>query len=85
MENMMPKVVELRQRYAHLLSIHFGDTIEILILLRPFRYPMLNIQVDGGLSPATIQSAATAGANMIVAGSSVFKGEPKEVIAKLRR
>ena len=33
----------------------------------------INIQVDGGLSMDTIDTAAEAGANMIVAGSSVFK------------
>lgn len=49
------------------------------------RYTDLHIQVDGGLSPITIQSAATAGANKIVAGSAVFKGDPKEAIALLRR
>lgn len=47
--------------------------------------PELNIQVDGGLAPDTIDAAATAGANMIVAGSSVFKGVPSEAIAILRR
>lgn len=47
--------------------------------------PELNIQVDGGLAPDTIDVAATAGANMIVAGSSVFKGVPAEAIATLRR
>jgi ribulose-phosphate 3-epimerase len=36
-------------------------------------YPELDIQVDGGLGPSTIDAAAKAGANMIVAGSSVFK------------
>jgi pentose-5-phosphate-3-epimerase len=41
--------------------------------------------VDGGLGPDTIDEAAKAGANMIVAGSSVFKGVPAEVIATLRR
>ena len=35
--------------------------------------PHLNIQVDGGLNPATTKQAAASGANMIVAGSSVFK------------
>lgn len=34
--------------------------------------PSLNIQVDGGLAPPTIQQAAAAGANVIVAGSAVF-------------
>jgi len=36
-------------------------------------HPSLDIQVDGGLGPATIDQAAAAGANLIVAGSSVFK------------
>ena len=36
-------------------------------------HPELDIQVDGGLGPATIDAAAAAGANLIVAGSSVFK------------
>eukprot|EP00301_Raphidiophrys_heterophryoidea_P025681 c8674_g1_i1.p1 GENE.c8674_g1_i1~~c8674_g1_i1.p1 ORF type:complete len:229 (-),score=57.30 c8674_g1_i1:452-1138(-) len=49
-------------------------------------YPTLDIEVDGGLGPDTIESAAKAGANMIVAGSSVFKNKEKssEVIAVLR-
>eukprot|EP01112_Ceratiomyxa_fruticulosa_P019058 TRINITY_DN617_c0_g1_i3.p1 TRINITY_DN617_c0_g1~~TRINITY_DN617_c0_g1_i3.p1 ORF type:complete len:224 (+),score=39.35 TRINITY_DN617_c0_g1_i3:207-878(+) len=50
MEDMMPKVSELRARY-----------------------PNLNIQVDGGLDPKTIDRAAKAGANIIVAGSALFK------------
>ncbi|RYH14792.1 hypothetical protein EON65_32980 [archaeon] len=47
--------------------------------------PKLNIEVDGGLGPDTIDLATAAGANMIVAGSSIFKGEPREVIEVLRR
>jgi ribulose-phosphate 3-epimerase len=43
-------------------------------------------QVDGGLGPSTIDVAAEAGANMIVAGSSVFSSaKPAEVIAMMRR
>ena len=34
--------------------------------------PAMDIQVDGGLSGSTIGMAAEAGANVIVAGSSVF-------------
>jgi len=49
------------------------------------RLPTMDIQVDGGLGLDTIDDAARAGANMIVAGSSVFKGEPKDVIAALRK
>jgi ribulose-phosphate 3-epimerase len=49
------------------------------------RLPSMNIEVDGGLGPSTIEAAATAGANMIVAGSAVFKGDPAQVMAGLRR
>lgn len=49
------------------------------------RYPNLNIEVDGGLGPGTIDQAADAGANVIVAGSAVFGAkDPAEVIALLR-
>lgn len=49
------------------------------------RYPDLNIEVDGGLGLGTIDQAADAGANVIVAGSAVFGAQdPGEVIAKLR-
>lgn len=49
------------------------------------KYPELNIEVDGGLSGGTIDQAADAGANVIVAGSAVFgAADPAEVIAKLR-
>lgn len=50
-------------------------------------YPALDIQVDGGLSAATIDEAAKAGANSIVAGSAVFKpGQDARVpITQMRR
>ena len=49
------------------------------------RYPELNIEVDGGLSEKTVDTAADAGANVIVAGSAVFGArDPADVIAKLR-
>lgn len=50
------------------------------------KYPELNIEVDGGLGPATIDQAADAGANVIVAGSAVFGAkDPAEAIAALRK
>lgn len=49
------------------------------------RYPNLNIEVDGGLGLGTIDQAADAGANVIVAGSAVFGADdPADVISKLR-
>ena len=49
------------------------------------KYPELDIQVDGGLGPNTIDQAASAGANVIVAGTAVFKAKDANgVISKLR-
>lgn len=49
------------------------------------KFPTLDIEVDGGLGPSTIDAAAKAGANMIVAGSSVFKADdPAAVILQMR-
>jgi len=49
------------------------------------RYPDLNIEVDGGLSEGTVDQAAEAGANVIVAGSAVFGAkDPADVISKLK-
>lgn len=42
------------------------------------RYPGLNIQVDGGLSPSNVDVAAAAGANVIVAGTSVFRAPSRK-------
>lgn len=48
-------------------------------------YPTLNIEVDGGVGPATINECAQAGANMIVSGTAVVKSEnPTQVIIDLR-
>ncbi|KJZ78366.1 hypothetical protein HIM_02404 [Hirsutella minnesotensis 3608] len=50
------------------------------------KYPNLNIEVDGGLGPSTIDQAADAGANVIVAGSAVFGAkDPADAIAALRK
>ncbi|KAL2529117.1 Aldolase-type TIM barrel family protein [Forsythia ovata] len=50
------------------------------------KYPSLDIEVDGGLGPSTINMAASAGANCIVAGSSVFgASDPAQVITLLRK
>ena len=45
-----------------------------------------DIEVDGGLKPATIDMAAKAGANMIVSGSGIFKAENMALnISTMRR
>eukprot|EP00239_Pterosperma_sp_CCMP1384_P007214 CAMPEP_0197848988 /NCGR_PEP_ID=MMETSP1438-20131217/10580_1 /TAXON_ID=1461541 /ORGANISM="Pterosperma sp., Strain CCMP1384" /LENGTH=221 /DNA_ID=CAMNT_0043461477 /DNA_START=10 /DNA_END=675 /DNA_ORIENTATION=- len=60
------------------------DTMPKVEVLRK-RYPDLDIQVDGGLGPKTIDAAAQAGANCIVAGSSIFgSSDPVETIKTLR-
>lgn len=49
------------------------------------RYPDLDIEVDGGIGPSTIQGAADAGSNVIVAGSATFTAkDPRSVITLLR-
>lgn len=42
------------------------------------------LQVDGGVTEQTIVTAASAGADTFVAGSSVFRGVPADNIASLR-
>ncbi|RPB23378.1 ribulose-phosphate 3-epimeras-like protein [Terfezia boudieri ATCC MYA-4762] len=49
------------------------------------KYPDLDIEVDGGVSLDTIDVAADAGANVIVAGTAVFGAQsPRDAIVKLR-
>lgn len=49
------------------------------------KFPDLNIQVDGGLSPSTIDTAGEAGANVIVAASAIFGSDDRKgVIDALR-
>lgn len=47
------------------------------------RYPELYIEVDGGLSEGTIDQAAEAGANVIVAGSAVFGAKDPAGVIKI--
>ncbi|MAS12209.1 MAG: ribulose-phosphate 3-epimerase [Nitratireductor sp.] len=42
----------------------------------------IDIEIDGGVSPANAGELTAAGANVLVAGSAVFKGEGEEAYAK---
>lgn len=50
------------------------------------RFPNVNIQVDGGIDVSNIYDCSNAGANIFVAGSSIFnhKNGPKLAIYELR-
>lgn len=48
-------------------------------------FPDLDIEVDGGVGPSTIDVVAEAGANMIVSGTAITgAADPSQVIALLR-
>jgi len=50
------------------------------------KYPNLDIEVDGGVKPKTIDMAAKAGANLIVSGSGVYKAaDMAKSIATMQR
>ncbi len=49
------------------------------------RYPHLKIEVDGGLGESNIETAAAAGANVIVAGTSVFRAKDRQAAVNKMR
>ncbi|KAJ6641149.1 Ribulose-phosphate 3-epimerase, partial [Pseudolycoriella hygida] len=62
-----------------------GDMMPKVKWLRE-NYPSLDIEVDGGVGPDTIQACANAGANMIVSGSAIIRAnDQKEVISLLKK
>ena len=85
MENMMPKVAELRAKYPEKdievpIPARILNTIHHAPVYTPSICNMQTVrdspdasQVDGGIGPGNIDTVAKAGANWIVAGSSVFK------------
>ena len=49
------------------------------------KYPLLDIEVDGGVGPTTVEHCAAAGANMIVSGTAVVRSDkPGEVMESMR-
>lgn len=60
---------------------------EMMLKVKALRtaYPHLNIQVDGGLSEKTIEVAASAGANVIVAGTAIFRAVDRKVATEALR
>jgi len=48
-------------------------------------FPTLNISVDGGLSPSTVDAAAIAGANVIVSASAIFGSKDRGGVIKVLR
>lgn len=49
------------------------------------RFPQINISIDGGIDLETVKPAAAHGANLFVAGTSLFKApDMKEAIAQMR-
>ncbi|CAM9114399.1 unnamed protein product [Ectocarpus fasciculatus] len=62
-----------------------GDMCEKIRHVRRM-HPAMPIQVDGGIGLDNIEVVAAAGANMIVAGSSIFKAvDPAETMASMKR
>ncbi len=45
----------------------------------------IEISVDGGVSPETAPEVVEAGADVLVAGSAIFSGDPAENVIKLRK
>ncbi|XP_049841061.1 ribulose-phosphate 3-epimerase [Schistocerca gregaria] len=61
-----------------------SDMMEKVRWLRE-NYPGLDIEVDGGVGPSTIQQCAEAGANMIVSGTAITSApDPKDIISTMR-
>jgi len=49
------------------------------------RFPNIDIEVDGGVNPKTVDSCADAGSNVIVAGTAIFGAEhPEQIIATFK-
>jgi ribulose-phosphate 3-epimerase len=90
-ESVYPYVPDLDQVLVMTVEPGFGGQAfmaECMPKVRALRerFPDLDIQVDGGLTLDTVDQAAAAGANVIVAGTAIFAADdPGAVIQGLRR
>ena len=58
-----------------------ADVVVLVVI-----FGVVDIEVDGGVGPGTIDTCAIAGANMIVSGTAVVKSEdPRAVMDNLRQ
>ena len=59
---------------------------EVLSKIRNIRekFPDIDIEVDGGINLDNVRDVISNGANMIVAGSSIFNSDPKYIISKMK-
>jgi ribulose-phosphate 3-epimerase len=61
------------------------DKIKELAMLKKTMNPNLLIAVDGGINAETGQACKEAGANVLIAGSYIFKADnPKKAMDSLR-
>ena len=68
--------------------VHDPETIEKVRELRNYANENginVDIQVDGGITPDNVKLAIDAGANVIVAGSAIFRAQdPAAVISAMK-
>lgn len=80
----MPEMLEkirFTRHICNVLAIREGGVIDETKKLPPF-----DIQVDGGINDETAKSCAEAGANIFVAGTSLFKApDMKSAVSSLRK
>ncbi|GAA4429340.1 hypothetical protein GCM10023188_14580 [Pontibacter saemangeumensis] len=81
----MPDVREPRFRRAEIIPQTLDKISQLKELIRK-KGPTALIEVDGGINQANVGAIVSAGADAVVAGSSVFDAsDPKQAIAALKR
>tara|TARA_Y100000310_G_C20297539_1_gene630149 strand:- start:115 stop:699 length:585 start_codon:yes stop_codon:yes gene_type:complete len=77
--------------FVVVMSVHPGKSGQVFIeksleKIRLIRssFPLIDIEVDGGINVKTAKLAIEAGANILVSGSFIYSGNPDENIGELR-